>query len=63
MDTLGETDACFPQLLNVSCRRPAQHHADTLLLYILLPSISLLTVALNLLVIISISHFRYDENV
>ncbi|XP_075886795.1 trace amine-associated receptor 13c-like [Nelusetta ayraudi] len=58
MDTLGETDACFPQLLNVSCRRPAQHHADTLLLYILLPSIALLTVALNLLVIISISHFR-----
>uniref|UniRef100_A0A3B4URL8 Trace amine-associated receptor 13c-like n=1 Tax=Seriola dumerili TaxID=41447 RepID=A0A3B4URL8_SERDU len=51
-------ELCFPQLLNTSCRKPLQHRAETIFLYILLSCISLLTVALNLLVIISISHFR-----
>ncbi|XP_051259295.1 trace amine-associated receptor 13c-like isoform X8 [Dicentrarchus labrax] len=58
METLEEAELCFPQLLNTSCRKPMQHRADTIFLYILLSCISLLTVALNLLVIISISHFR-----
>ncbi|XP_051259296.1 trace amine-associated receptor 13c-like isoform X9 [Dicentrarchus labrax] len=58
METLEEAELCFPQLLNTSCRKPVQHRADTIFLYILLSCISLLTVALNLLVIISISHFR-----
>ncbi|XP_044072770.1 trace amine-associated receptor 13c-like isoform X2 [Siniperca chuatsi] len=58
METLEGAELCFPQLLNTSCRKPLQHHAETIFLYILLSCISLLTVALNLLVIISISHFR-----
>ncbi|XP_028446211.1 trace amine-associated receptor 13c-like [Perca flavescens] len=57
-ETLQDAELCFPQLLNTSCRKPMQHRAETIFLYILLSCISSLTVALNLLVIISISHFR-----
>ncbi|XP_062420870.1 trace amine-associated receptor 13c-like, partial [Pungitius pungitius] len=49
---------CFPQLINTSCRKPIRPHLEAMLIYILLSSISLLTVTLNLLVIISISHFK-----
>ncbi|XP_029936771.1 trace amine-associated receptor 13c-like [Myripristis murdjan] len=55
METLEGAELCFPQLLNASCRRPTRPRSET---YILLSSISVLTVALNLLVIISISHYR-----
>ncbi|KAM9347774.1 trace amine-associated receptor 13c-like [Symphorus nematophorus] len=58
MQTLEEDDLCFPQLLNSSCRRTARPHFVSMLTYIILSSISLLTVTLNLLVIISISHFK-----
>ncbi|XP_068602046.1 trace amine-associated receptor 13c-like [Brachionichthys hirsutus] len=52
-------ELCFPQLLNASCRKPMQNRAaETVFLYVLLSCISVLTVILNLLVIISISHFR-----
>ncbi|XP_040913429.1 trace amine-associated receptor 13c-like [Toxotes jaculatrix] len=50
-------ELCFPQL-NTSCTKPKRPHSDTLLIYIVLSFISLLTVTLNLLVIISISHFK-----
>ncbi|XP_037344633.2 trace amine-associated receptor 13c-like, partial [Pungitius pungitius] len=49
---------CFPQLINTSCKKPTRPHVERMLIYILMSSISLLTVALNLLVIISISHFK-----
>ncbi|KAM8749950.1 trace amine-associated receptor 4-like [Acanthopagrus schlegelii] len=55
---LEGAELCFPKLPNTSCRRPDPPHLDTLLINILLSSISLLTAVLNLLVIISISHFR-----
>ncbi|XP_051259311.1 trace amine-associated receptor 13c-like [Dicentrarchus labrax] len=58
METLEGSELCFPQLLNTSCRKPVRPHFETMLIYILLSSISLLTVVLNLLVIISISHFK-----
>ncbi|KAM8749844.1 trace amine-associated receptor 1-like [Acanthopagrus schlegelii] len=58
METLEETDLCFPELLNSSCRKPIRPHFETMLIYILLSFIALLTAALNLLVIISISHFK-----
>ncbi|XP_029968481.1 trace amine-associated receptor 13c-like [Salarias fasciatus] len=59
MEQLDEGELCFPQLLNASCRRPAERRgAPDTVLYILLSSVSLSTVTLNLLVIISISHFR-----
>ncbi|XP_056290295.1 trace amine-associated receptor 13c-like [Pseudoliparis swirei] len=57
MKTLEEAELCFPHL-NSSCRKPMRPHSLSMLTYILLSSISLLTVILNLLVIISISHFR-----
>ncbi|XP_033977394.1 trace amine-associated receptor 8a-like [Trematomus bernacchii] len=51
-------ELCFPQLFNKSCRKPTPAQSDVLLAYILLSFIALVTRALNLLVIISISHFR-----
>ncbi|XP_018516239.1 trace amine-associated receptor 13c-like [Lates calcarifer] len=58
MKTLEEAELCFPQLLNSSCWTTARPHSASMLTYIILLSITLLTVNLNLLVIISISHFR-----
>ncbi|XP_071373537.1 trace amine-associated receptor 13c-like [Centroberyx affinis] len=58
METLAGAELCFPHLLNTSCRKPMRPPSEAILLHILLSSISLLTVAVNLLVIISISHYR-----
>ncbi|XP_047434930.1 trace amine-associated receptor 13c-like [Mugil cephalus] len=58
MTTLDRAELCYPELLNSSCRGPTRPRSDAVLLYTLLSSISVLTVALNLLVIISISHFK-----
>lgn len=56
MEPQDGADLCFPQLLNISCRNPAR--SRTVLLNVLASSVSLLIVAFNLLVIISVSHFR-----
>ncbi|XP_022623046.1 trace amine-associated receptor 13c-like [Seriola dumerili] len=58
MEVEDGAELCFPLLLNTSCRKPASPWPEAVLLHIVLSSISLLTVALNLLVIVSISHFR-----
>uniref|UniRef100_A0A3Q3PY43 G-protein coupled receptors family 1 profile domain-containing protein n=1 Tax=Monopterus albus TaxID=43700 RepID=A0A3Q3PY43_MONAL len=55
---MEEAELCFPQLLNRSCRKHTRPHSDTMLIYIGMSSTDLLTASLNLLVIISISHFR-----
>ncbi|CAL8309235.1 unnamed protein product [Merluccius merluccius] len=52
------TDLCYPLLLNASCRRTLRPVSQTSLLSVLIFSVALLTVLLNLLVIVSISHFR-----
>ncbi|XP_040888413.1 trace amine-associated receptor 13c-like [Toxotes jaculatrix] len=57
MDDTGGPTLCFPDL-NSSCRRLPRPRSDAAPLYTLLAFVSLLTVTLNLLVIISISHFR-----
>ncbi|XP_028248981.1 trace amine-associated receptor 13c-like [Parambassis ranga] len=62
MNTLEEDELCFPQLLNSSCRKIVRPHAISILIYITLSAISLITVTLNLLVIISISHFKQLHN-
>ncbi|XP_026232821.1 trace amine-associated receptor 8a-like, partial [Anabas testudineus] len=49
---------CFPQLLNSSCVKTKRPQDEAMLIYVLLFSISVLTTSLNLLVIISISHFK-----
>ncbi|XP_029936113.1 trace amine-associated receptor 13c-like [Myripristis murdjan] len=58
METLEGAELCFPELLNTSCRKKVRPHSEAMLFYILLSCVSVLTVALNVLVIISISHFR-----
>ncbi|XP_068186270.1 trace amine-associated receptor 13c-like [Antennarius striatus] len=58
MVVVKEFELCFPQLLNISCRKPMQNLAKDIFLHVLLSCISVLTVILNLLVIISISHFK-----
>ncbi|XP_055366252.1 trace amine-associated receptor 9-like [Betta splendens] len=58
METLEEIALCFPQLLNSSCKKPTRPHSEALIIYILMSCVSLLTASLNLLVIVSISHFR-----
>nr|XP_046234955.1 trace amine-associated receptor 13c-like [Scatophagus argus] len=58
MDDLEGAELCYPQLLNSSCRGVMRPRPEAVLLYTLLSCIAVLTVALNLLVIISISHFR-----
>ncbi|XP_040023732.2 trace amine-associated receptor 13c-like [Gasterosteus aculeatus] len=58
MKSLEKDELCFPHLLNTSCRKAMRPHFASMLTYILLSSISLLTVTLNLLVIISIHHFK-----
>ncbi|XP_054471651.1 trace amine-associated receptor 13c-like [Anoplopoma fimbria] len=57
METLREAQLCIPHL-NSSCRKPTHPHTEVMMISVLLSFVSLLTVALNLLVIISISHFR-----
>ncbi|XP_059198352.1 trace amine-associated receptor 13c-like [Centropristis striata] len=54
---MEEAELCFPQI-NTSCRKLSHPHLEASLIYTLLSCISLLTVFLNLLVIVSISHFR-----
>ncbi|KAK2840293.1 hypothetical protein Q5P01_014033 [Channa striata] len=58
METFGETELCFPQLLNASCLKSRRPQFETMFTYVLVFSISLLSVFLNLLVIVSISHFK-----
>ncbi|XP_054915941.1 trace amine-associated receptor 13c-like [Poeciliopsis prolifica] len=53
-----EAELCFPQLLNTSCRKIMLSPSLSLVIHLTLSSISLLTVFSNLLVIISIYHFK-----
>ncbi|XP_032363494.1 trace amine-associated receptor 13c-like [Etheostoma spectabile] len=58
MEVEDGAELCFPQFPNTSCRKPSSPWPQTLLIYIVCYSISLTTVTLNLLIIISVSHFR-----
>uniref|UniRef100_H2N012 G-protein coupled receptors family 1 profile domain-containing protein n=2 Tax=Oryzias latipes TaxID=8090 RepID=H2N012_ORYLA len=58
METLNTAELCFPHLLNASCRKPPQRPAENVFIFMVLCLLSVLTVTLNLLVIISVSHFR-----
>ncbi|XP_030580328.1 trace amine-associated receptor 8a-like [Archocentrus centrarchus] len=58
MKIFEEVDLCFPQILNSSCRKSIRPHSLSVLIYITLSAVALLTVILNLLLIISISHFK-----
>ncbi|XP_022595866.1 trace amine-associated receptor 13c-like [Seriola dumerili] len=54
---LGD-ELCYPQYHNASCRKAMHSQSEDMILHSLLSCITLFTVVLNLLVIISISHFR-----
>ncbi|XP_070832266.1 trace amine-associated receptor 13c-like [Chaetodon trifascialis] len=58
MESPGGAELCFPLLVNISCKKPMLPQSHAMLIYILLSLISVLTATLNLLVIVSISHFR-----
>uniref|UniRef100_A0A3Q2QXI2 Trace amine-associated receptor 13c-like n=1 Tax=Fundulus heteroclitus TaxID=8078 RepID=A0A3Q2QXI2_FUNHE len=58
MKTQDSTDLCYPHLNNNSCKTPTSPWIEVVLVQIILSLFSLITVALNLLVIISVSHFR-----
>ncbi|XP_054643382.1 trace amine-associated receptor 13c-like [Dunckerocampus dactyliophorus] len=58
MEMEDQSELCFPQLINISCRKPTSHWSESVVLTVLLSIICIFTVVLNLLVIISISHFR-----
>ncbi|KAM7379993.1 hypothetical protein PAMP_003323 [Pampus punctatissimus] len=58
MEVQDGAELCFPELLNTSCMRPTSSWSEALFLKTVMSSIIVFTVALNLLVIISISHFR-----
>ncbi|XP_027131849.1 trace amine-associated receptor 13c-like [Larimichthys crocea] len=57
MEAAGVPPLCFPNF-NSSCRRLLRPRPEAAVLYALLAFVSLLTVTLNMLVIVSISHFR-----
>lgn len=59
MEITNGSDPCSPQRLNRTSRIPIPPSSDAIIVYILLSFISVLTAALNLLVILSISYFRY----
>lgn len=63
MSLRDPADLCFPQLVNDSCRKPASLLSDTMFLHVTLSCISLITVVLNLIIIISVSHFRHKLSV
>ncbi|XP_022078628.2 trace amine-associated receptor 13c-like [Acanthochromis polyacanthus] len=58
MEVQDGAELCFPQLVNTSCRKPTSHRFQDVFVHVVLSSISVPTVVLNLLVIISVSHFR-----
>ncbi|XP_054915947.1 trace amine-associated receptor 13c-like [Poeciliopsis prolifica] len=58
MEIQDRSDLCFPHLLNCSCKKPTLHWSEAVLLNSVMSLISLVTVAFNLLIIISVSHFR-----
>uniref|UniRef100_A0A3P9J0M5 G-protein coupled receptors family 1 profile domain-containing protein n=1 Tax=Oryzias latipes TaxID=8090 RepID=A0A3P9J0M5_ORYLA len=55
---MEEVELCFPELLNSSCRRTKLSPSAAVLIPFTLSFVSLTTVTLNLLVIVSVSHFR-----
>ncbi|XP_058508679.1 trace amine-associated receptor 13c-like [Solea solea] len=57
MEAPEEAALCFPHI-NTSCRWRTGPYVETMLTYTVLSCITILTVILNLLVIISISHFK-----
>ncbi|XP_068186127.1 trace amine-associated receptor 13c-like [Antennarius striatus] len=58
MSSFDADELCFPQLLNFSCRKVILPYFESLFTCIIMSIISIVTVILNILVIISITHFK-----
>lgn len=57
MEASEDAELCFPEVNN-SCKKPTRPHWEDTIICTVLSLVTVLTVVLNLLVIISISHFR-----
>ncbi|XP_055086733.1 trace amine-associated receptor 7e-like [Periophthalmus magnuspinnatus] len=53
-----EAELCFPHLHNSSCRKPLKHTSETYITLMLYTLMTIAIILLNLLVIVSIAHFR-----
>ncbi|XP_077473261.1 trace amine-associated receptor 13c-like [Stigmatopora argus] len=58
MENSVQSELCFPQLANLSCRKSMVESTGDTILNVLLSLTCAFTVLLNLLVIVAISHFR-----
>ncbi|KAM4559196.1 trace amine-associated receptor 13c-like [Odontesthes bonariensis] len=58
MEMQDGVELCFPHLSNSSCKKPVSSLSELVVLWVVLSSLPVLTVMLNLLVIISVSHYR-----
>ncbi|XP_077473258.1 trace amine-associated receptor 13c-like [Stigmatopora argus] len=58
MENSVQSELCFPQLANLSCRKSMVESTGDTILNVLLSLTCAVTVLLNLLVIVAISHFR-----
>ncbi|XP_057709014.1 trace amine-associated receptor 13c-like [Corythoichthys intestinalis] len=58
MESVNQSELCFPLLANLSCRKSSSSFSGGVFVTFVLPLVSILTVLLNLIVIVSISHFR-----
>lgn len=59
MEPEDPSHLCFPHLPNISCGKSSSKGLEGVLFGVLLPVECVATVLLNLLVIVSISHFRH----
>lgn len=59
MEPEDPSHLCFPHLPNISCGKSSSKGPEGVLFGVLLPVECVATVLLNLLVIVSISHFRH----
>uniref|UniRef100_A0A3B4BAT9 G-protein coupled receptors family 1 profile domain-containing protein n=1 Tax=Periophthalmus magnuspinnatus TaxID=409849 RepID=A0A3B4BAT9_9GOBI len=58
MDESPVSNLCFPQMLNASCKKIVRPYFTAILIYTALYLLSLVTTVFNLLVIISIAHYK-----
>ncbi|XP_057709151.1 trace amine-associated receptor 13c-like [Corythoichthys intestinalis] len=58
MESVNLSELCFPQLANLSCKKSSLSFSGGVFGTFVLPFISIITVLLNLIVIVAISHFR-----